>query len=50
VFHYKRPFITYLADGSKFIQLEGFAISQMRKLIEIESNGQIGFISIRFYP
>ncbi len=50
IFHYRDPFVTSLSDGSKSIQPLGFAISQMRKFIEIESNGQIGFISIRFYP
>ncbi|NER12868.1 helix-turn-helix domain-containing protein [Leptobacterium flavescens] len=50
VFHYKDPFINYFADGRKLKQPDGFAISQMSKFIEIESDGEIGFISVRFYP
>jgi AraC-like DNA-binding protein len=50
VFHYYEPLITYLANGKKFIQPKGFAVSQMRKFIEIESNGKVGFVSVRFYP
>lgn len=50
VFHYRDPFITYLANGENFIQPKGFAISQMRRFIEIESNGKTGFVSVRFYP
>jgi len=50
VFHYYDPFITYLADGKSFIQPKGFAISQMKKFIEIESDGKTGFVSVRCYP
>ena len=50
VFHFGDPFITYNAAGETLIQPQGFAISQMQKFIEIESNGAIGFVSIRFYP
>ena len=50
IFHYHDPFITYLANGKSFIQPGGFAISQMRKFIEIKSNGNTGFVSVRFYP
>jgi len=50
VFHYRGPFVTYLSSGDRFVQPKGFAISQMRKFIEIESNGTIGFVSVRFYP
>ena len=50
VFHYHNPFITYLADGKSLKQPKGFAISQMKKFIEIESNGKTGFVSVRCYP
>jgi len=50
VFHYREPFITYSQNGVRFIQPKGFAVSQMRRFIEIESNGSTGFISVRFYP
>lgn len=50
VFHYKDPFITHLANGDQIKQFQSFAISQMREFIELESDGKMGFISIRFYP
>jgi AraC-like DNA-binding protein len=50
VLHYREPFFTYDSEGHKFLQPQGFAISQIQNFIEIESNGAIGFISIRFYP
>lgn len=50
VFHYRQPFVTYRADGSRYDQSSAFAISQMREFIEIESAGSIGFISVRFFP
>ncbi len=50
VFHYGEPFITHRADGSSYVQSAAFAISQMRQFIEIESNGQIGFVAVRFLP
>lgn len=49
VFHFNEPFTTYY-DKRGLKQPQAFAISQMRKCIEIESDGLIGFISIRFYP
>jgi len=50
IFHYAEPFITYQSDRTKFKQPQSFAISQMRKFIDIESDGKIGFISVRFFP
>jgi AraC-like DNA-binding protein len=50
VFHFADPFFTYNAKGVKAKQPKGFAISQMKNFIEIESNGAIGFVSVRFYP
>ena len=50
VFHYREPFITYYQDGRKLKQPMGFAVSQMRKYIEIESDGPVGFVSVRLYP
>lgn len=49
VFHYETPLYTY-QDDSKFLQPENFAISMMRKFVEIESSGKSGFISVRFFP
>ena len=50
VFHYKDPFITHLANGDQVKQSQSFAISQMREFIELESDGEMGFISVRFFP
>jgi AraC-like DNA-binding protein len=50
VFHFADPFITYNFRGEKVKQPKGFAISQMKNFIEIESDGPIGFISVRLYP
>ncbi len=50
VFHYGDPWITTVAGGESMVQPRSFAISQMRKYIEIESNGRTGFVSVRFYP
>ena len=49
IFHYEKPFYTW-QDDKQFIQPENFAISMMRKFIEIGSSGNTGFISVRFYP
>lgn len=50
VFHFGEPFFTYNNNGIKLKQPKAFAISQLRKFIEIESDGSIGLVSIRFYP
>ena len=50
VFHYGDPWITTVAGGKRTVQPKSFAISQMRRCIEIESNGRTGFVSVRFYP
>ncbi|MCY3714808.1 MAG: helix-turn-helix domain-containing protein [Gemmatimonadetes bacterium] len=50
VFHYGDPWITTVAGGKRMVQPRSFAVSQMRKYIEIESNGRTGFVSVRFYP
>jgi AraC-like DNA-binding protein len=49
IFHYEEPFYTW-QDNKRFIQPENFAISMMRKFIEIGSSGTTGFISVRFFP
>lgn len=49
IFHYEVPMYTYQGD-TKFLQPESFAISMMRKFVEIESTGKTGFISARFFP
>jgi AraC-like DNA-binding protein len=49
VFHYGDPFYTY-QDGVRFLQPDNFAISMMKKYVEIESSGKTGFIAARFFP
>jgi len=50
VFHYADPFYTYFSSGEKMKQPKNFTIAQINNFIEIESDGNIGFISVRFYP
>lgn len=50
VFHFRGTFIIHNSNGEKIKQPKGFAVSQMRKFIEIESNRATGFVSVRFYP
>ena len=50
VLHYADPLFTYPADAIRFVQPQGFAISQMRNHIAIESNGAVGLIAVRFFP
>lgn len=50
VTHYADPWITTVAEEKGEVQPESFVISQMRKYIQIESNGTTGLISVRFYP
>ena len=49
VFHYRQPFYFY-QNNSRFLQDENVAVSMMKKFIEIESAGSVGFIAVRFYP
>ena len=49
IFHYRNPFNTYQGN-TRFLQPDNFAISMMRKFVEIESTGETGFISARFFP
>lgn len=49
VFHWGDPWHT-LQDNRRFVQPQSFAISMMRKLVEIESAGRTGLVAVRFYP
>jgi AraC-like DNA-binding protein len=49
IFHYADPMFTY-ENGVKILQKKGFAVSTMKKYIELESNGKTGFIAVRFHP
>lgn len=50
VTHYGDPWITTVAGKTGKVQPDSFVISQMRKHIDIESNGTTGFIAVRFFP
>lgn len=49
VVHWGDPYYTRQAS-SRFVQPRCFAISMMRKAVEIESAGRTGFLAVRFYP
>ncbi len=49
IFHFADPYYTW-QDNKRFKQPQNFAVSMMRKFIEIESSGETGFISVRFFP
>jgi AraC-like DNA-binding protein len=49
IFHFETPFMTW-QDQDSFLQPESFAISMMRKYVEIASTGKSGFVSVRFFP
>ncbi len=49
IFHFAEPYYTWQND-EQFIQPTNFAISMMRKFVEIGSSGRTGFISVRFFP
>ena len=50
VFHFGDPFITYYADNTIEKQPTSFAIAQLNHPIQIQPNGRIGIIAIRFFP
>jgi AraC-like DNA-binding protein len=49
IFHYRHPFL-YYRDNKSILLAEHAAVSMMRKFIEIESPGNIGFVAVRFFP
>jgi AraC-like DNA-binding protein len=49
VFHFHDPFRTHFADGTSALQPQGFVVGQMRGFQEIEPEGRMGLIAIRFY-
>ncbi|MFQ5525227.1 MAG: helix-turn-helix domain-containing protein [Thermoanaerobaculia bacterium] len=50
VFHYRAPFAMRFADGSFEIQPRSFAVSQIRRFVEIRPQGRGGFLAARFEP
>lgn len=48
VIHFNQPYITTFRNNKTEIQPQSFVVAQMKNFIEIEPNGKIGMISIRF--
>lgn len=49
VFHFGDSFITYYADNTIEKQPASFAIAQLNRPIQIQPNGRIGIIAVRFF-
>jgi AraC-like DNA-binding protein len=49
VFHFRNPFRTHFADGTNELQPHAFVVGQMKRFLEIEPEGRMGLIAIRFY-
>ena len=50
VTHVKDPWMTTVHGEESKVQPKSFMISQMKKSIEIESKGETGLVSVRFFP
>ena len=48
VIHFNKPFKTTFSDDKSEIQPQSFVVAQMKNFIEIEPNGKIGMVSVRF--
>ncbi len=48
VIHFRDPFQTHFADGTSALQPQGFVVGQMKRFLEIEPAGRMGFIAVRF--
>jgi len=49
VFHFRDPFRSHFADGTTGLQPQAFVVGQMKRFLEIEPEGQMGLIAVRFY-
>jgi AraC-like DNA-binding protein len=49
VIHFRDPFRTHFADGTSDVQPQGFVVGQMKRFLEIEPAGRMGFIAVRFH-
>ena len=49
VIHFRDRFRTHFADGTSALQPYGFVVGQMKQFLEIEPEGRMGLIAIRFY-
>jgi AraC-like DNA-binding protein len=49
VFHFADPFRNRWGDGEITLQPRSFVVGQMRRFLEIEPSGRVGFIAVRFF-
>ena len=49
VFHFRDPFRSHFADGTTALQPQAFVVGQMKRFHEIEPEGRMGLIAVRFY-
>lgn len=49
VFHFRDPFRSHFADGTTGLQPQAFVVGQMKRFLEIEPEGRMGLIAVRFY-
>lgn len=49
VFHFSDPFRSHFADGTTALQPQAFVVGQMKRFLEIEPEGRMGLIAVRFY-
>ncbi len=50
VFHFGTPFATFQPGSDPQLQEFGFAVSQVKKYIEIEPTGKVGIMGVRCFP
>lgn len=48
IIHFNQAYKTIFSNSKAEIQPQSFVVAQMKNFIEIEPNGKIGMISIRF--
>ena len=49
VIHFRDPFLTRFADGTRALQPQSFVVGQMKQFLEIEPAGRMGLIAVRFH-
>jgi len=49
VFHFHDPFRSHFANGESAVQPHSFAVGQMRRFLEIQPAGRVGFVAVRFH-
>jgi AraC-like DNA-binding protein len=49
VFHFGEPFRSRYAQRESHLQPQSLVVGQMRRWLEIEPSGRVGFVAVRFY-